>query len=202
MTEKMRGNLIVISGFSGSGKSSIRKGLLEKADNYCSSISVTTRAPRENEKEGKDYFFVSRNEFDFMKKKGLLLESTEYCGNLYGTPKTYVLSKLSEERDVVLVVEEEGALYIKQIFPDAILIFVIPPSIGELRLRFERRGDSPELIAERMASMKEEALFIPKYDYLVENKYLDKSIELVHNIVITEKMKTSRNLGRIENFLR
>lgn len=200
----MRGKLIVISGFSGAGKDSVARGLMELCDNYTYSISATTRKPRENEKEGVDYYFLSEAEFAEKALSGQFLEYATFCGNQYGTPAAPVAEKLDEGRDVILVIECIGAMNIKNLFPDAILVFVSTESMEVLEERIRKRGkDDEETIRKRLAKAKEEAWMIPKYDYLVVNKdrQLDKSVQLIHNIVKTEKSRTSCNMDFIESLI-
>ena len=137
---EQKGILTVISGFSGAGKGTVLKRLLTKYDNYALSISATTRAPREGEENGREYFFKTREEFEKMIAKDELIEYAMYVNNYYGTPKAYVQEQLSQGKDVILEIEVQGALKIKERFPDALLIFITPPSAGELKRRLTDRG--------------------------------------------------------------
>ena len=139
---EQKGILTVISGFSGAGKGTVLKRLLTKYDNYALSISATTRAPREGEENGREYFFKTREEFEKMIAKDELIEYAMYVNNYYGTPKAYVQEQLSQGKDVILEIEVQGALKIKERFPDALLIFITPPSAGELKRRLTDRGSS------------------------------------------------------------
>ena len=138
MNEK--GILIVVSGFSGSGKGTIMRELLKKYDNYALSVSATTRAPRPGEEEGREYFFKSTEEFEKMIAKDELIEYARYVDNYYGTPRVYVEEQLEAGKDVVLEIEIQGALKVKEKFPDTLLLFVTPPSAQELRSRLVGRG--------------------------------------------------------------
>ena len=149
MTRK--GILIVVSGFSGAGKGTLMKELVRTYENYALSVSMTTRSPRPGEEEGKEYFFVSEEEFKEKLEQDGLIEYANYCGNYYGTPREYVERQLEKGKDVILEIEIQGALKIKEKFPTALLIFVMPPDAAELKKRLEGRGtESPEVIAQRI----------------------------------------------------
>ena len=162
------GILIVVSGFSGAGKGTIMKALLERYDNYALSISATTRNPRPGEEEGKAYFFKTTEEFEKMIAKDDLIEYAMYVGNYYGTPKAYVEEQLRAGKDVILEIEIQGALKVKEKFPSTLLLFVTPPSAEELRKRLEGRGtETQEVIDGRMKRAIEEAEYMDQYDYLL-----------------------------------
>ena len=168
------GILIVVSGFSGAGKGTIMKALLERYDNYALSISATTRNPRPGEEEGKAYFFKTTEEFEKMIAQDDLIEYAMYVGNYYGTPKAYVEEQLRAGKDVILEIEIQGALKVKEKFPNTLLLFVTPPSAEELRKRLEGRGtETQEVIDGRMKRAIEEAEYMDQYDYLVVNDELD-----------------------------
>ena len=157
-TMDQQGILAVISGFSGAGKGTLMKELLKRYDNYALSVSATTRQPREGEKDGEDYFFVSREYFQQMIEDGRLVEYAQYVNHYYGTPRDYVEKKMAEGKDVILEIEIQGALKVKKRFPDALLIFVTPPSAGELRRRLVGRGtETIEVINARLRRAAEEA---------------------------------------------
>ena len=146
-----RGVLTVISGFAGTGKGTIVKGLMEKYDNYALSVSMTTRSPRPGEENGKSYFFVSREEFEKTIEEDGLIEYAEYVGNYYGTPKAYVEEKMKAGFNVILEIEIQGARNIKKIYPDAVLIFIMPPGADELEDRLRGRGtETDDVIKKRM----------------------------------------------------
>ena len=155
---KEKGILIVVSGFSGSGKGTIMRELLKKYDNYALSVSATTRVPRPGEEEGREYFFKSTEEFEKMIAKDELIEYARYVDNYYGTPRVYVEEQLEAGKDVVLEIEIQGALKVKEKFPDTLLLFVTPPSAQELRSRLVGRGtETMDVIEYRMSRAKEEA---------------------------------------------
>lgn len=193
MNEK--GILIVVSGFSGSGKGTLMKELLTRyPDTYALSISATTRSPREGEVDGREYFFVSKDEFEKMIAKGELIEYAKYVENYYGTPRDYVEKKLDEGKDVILEIEIQGALNVKKMFPDTLLLFVTPPSAEELRKRLVGRGtETMDVIESRMDRACEEAEGMENYDYLIVNDSLDRCVEEMHSIIRGEHRRSSRN---------
>ncbi|MGN1197541.1 MAG: guanylate kinase [Acetatifactor sp.] len=181
---KQKGVLIVLSGFSGAGKGTLVKALLKKYDEYALSVSMTTRAPREGERDGIEYFFTTRERFEETIVQNGLIEYALYCGNYYGTPKAYVEEQLAAGRNVILEIEIQGALKIKEKFPDSLLIFVTPPSAEELKRRLEGRGtETPEVIARRLARASEESEGIEAYDYIVVNDKLEDCVEELHRLV-------------------
>lgn len=198
--ERDKGLLIVLSGFSGAGKGTIMKHLLEAHPNdYNLSISCTTRDKRPGEEDGREYFFKSREEFDAMIESGKLLEYATFNGNSYGTPKDYVEKLLAEGKDVLLEIEIQGALQVKKMNPDALLLFTTPPSAKELENRLVGRGtESPKVIAERLAISRKESGFMDQYDYLIINDSLETAVDQVHNIIQAEHFKVNRNQSAIE----
>ena len=193
MNEK--GILIIVSGFSGSGKGTLMKELLTRyPDTYALSISATTRSPREGEVDGREYFFVSKDEFEKMIAKGELIEYAKYVENYYGTPRDYVEKKLDEGKDVILEIEIQGALNVKKMFPDTLLLFVTPPSAEELKKRLVGRGtETMDVIESRMDRACEEAQGMENYDYLIVNDSLDRCVEEMHSIIQGEHRRSSRN---------
>ena len=196
---KRTGILIVVSGFSGAGKGTLMKRLLERYDNYALSISMTTRLPRPGEEHGKHYFFVDRDEFEKHIEDDGFIEYADYCGNYYGTPSAYVEKCLEEGRDVILEIEIQGAIKIKNKFPDAVLVFVTPPDAGELKRRLMGRGmETEDVIRKRLSRAVEEAQGIENYDYIVVNDELEKCVEDIHAIVIASHCKVQKSIVRIE----
>ncbi|MBR4719837.1 MAG: guanylate kinase [Lachnospiraceae bacterium] len=194
-----KGILLIISGFAGSGKGTIVKGLLSNYDNYTVSISATTRAPRPGEEDGRDYFFVSREKFEEMIANDEFLEYAQYVDNYYGTPRKYVNSMLDEGRDVILEIEQQGALQVKAERPEAVLMFVMPPSVQEIYNRLKKRGtESEEIIMKRMRQGAREAGVIEKYDYLIINDDRYECIRNVHNTVCCAKYASKRNKALID----
>lgn len=197
---KRNGILVVVSGFSGAGKGTLMKRLLETYENYALSISMTTRLPRPGEESGREYFFVTREEFEDKIAEGGLIEYANYCGNYYGTPKEYVEAKLSEGKDVILEIEIQGALKIKEQFPTALLLFVMPPSAEELKKRLVGRGtEAPEVIEKRLLRAAEEAEGIENYDYIVINDDLDICTRELHIMIDAAHNAPVRNEEFIEN---
>lgn len=186
-----QGILVVVSGFSGAGKGTLMKELLKRYDNYALSVSATTRQPREGEKDGEDYFFVNREYFQQMIEEGRLVEYAQYVNHYYGTPRDYVEKKMAEGKDVILEIEIQGALKVKKRFPDALLIFVTPPSAGELRRRLVGRGtETIEVINARLRRAAEEASGMEAYDYLLINDEIDACVEQMHQLITLQHSKT------------
>ena len=190
-----QGILVVVSGFSGAGKGTLMKELLKRYDNYALSVSATTRQPREGEKDGEDYFFVNREYFQQMIEEGRLVEYAQYVNHYYGTPRDYVEKKMAEGKDVILEIEIQGALKVKKRFPDALLIFVTPPSAGELRRRLVGRGtETIEVINARLRRAAEEASGMEAYDYLLINDEIDACVEQMHQLITLLHSKTCYHL--------
>ena len=190
-----QGILVVVSGFSGAGKGTLMKELLKRYDNYALSVSATTRQPREGEKDGEDYFFVNREYFQQMIEDGRLVEYAQYVNHYYGTPRDYVEKKMAEGKDVILEIEIQGALKVKKRFPDALLIFVTPPSAGELRRRLVGRGtETIEVINARLRRAAEEASGMEAYDYLLINDEIDACVEQMHQLITLQHSKTCYHL--------
>ena len=190
-----QGILVVVSGFSGAGNGTLMKELLKRYDNYALSVSATTRQPREGEKDGEDYFFVNREYFQQMIEEGRLVEYAQYVNHYYGTPRDYVEKKMAEGKDVILEIEIQGALKVKKRFPDALLIFVTPPSAGELRRRLVGRGtETIEVINARLRRAAEEASGMEAYDYLLINDEIDACVEQMHQLITLQHSKTCYHL--------
>ena len=194
-----QGILAVVSGFSGAGKGTLMKALLEKHHNYALSISATTREPREGETDGREYFFVTKEAFEEMIQKGQLIEHAQYVNNYYGTPRQYVFQQMADGRDVILEIEIQGALKIKERFPEALLIFVMPPSADELKRRLVGRGtETMEVIDKRMRRPGQEAAGITSYDYILINDALDQCVEEMHQLIQAQHKRVSQNLEFIQ----
>lgn len=191
-----RGILIVVSGFSGSGKGTLMKELLSRyEETYALSISATTRKPRDGEVDGKEYFFKTREEFEKMIAKEELIEYASYVENYYGTPREYVKKQLDAGKDVILEIEIQGALKVKETFPDTLLLFVTPPSAAELERRLVGRGtETMEVIESRMKRAVEEAKGMDRYDYLIINDDLGVCVEEMHTIIQGEHHRSFRNI--------
>lgn len=192
---KNKGKLVVISGFSGAGKGTLMKALMkEYGDSYALSVSATTRSPRPGEMDGVDYFFVTRDKFEQMIAEDALIEYAQYVGNYYGTPKEYVQQQLDLGKNVILEIEIQGALKIKEKFPDTVLMFVTAPDANELKNRLVGRGtETPEVIAARLSRACEESMGMEKYDYLVINDTIENGISLIDRLICDERC------GNIEN---
>ncbi len=179
-----KGLLVVVSGFSGAGKGTLMKKLLQTYDNYALSISMTTRAPREGERDGIEYFFADKQQFEDKIAQDGFIEYASYCGNYYGTPKAYVEEQMAAGKDVILEIEIQGALKVKEQFPESLLLFVTPPNAKELERRLVGRGtETAEVIAKRLARASEESEGIESYDYIVVNDNLDECVEELHALV-------------------
>lgn len=200
MKQKNKGILTVVSGFSGAGKGTIMKELLKQhPDTYALSISATTRNPRPGETDGVEYFFRTREEFEQMIAEDALIEYAQYVGNYYGTPKAYVEEQLLAGKNVILEIEIQGALKVKEKFPETLLLFVTPPSAEELKNRLVGRGtETMDVVASRLNRANEEAEGIEQYDYLVINDVLEDAVEEVHQIIQNEHYRVSRNETSIE----
>ena len=201
---KRRGLLIVLSGPSGVGKGTVRKELFSQPDtNYEYSISMTTRSPRVGEVDGVDYFFKSREEFEQLIEQGGLLEHAEFVGNYYGTPLAYVHETIDAGRDVFLEIEVQGAAQIREKAPEALFIFLAPPSISELEQRLIGRGTEPEdVIAKRIATAREELEMMSLYDYVVENDEVHNACDKINAIIKAEHCRRARVEKRYLSMLR
>ena len=197
---KEKGILIVVSGFSGSGKGTIMKEMMRQYDNYALSISATTRNPRPGEEDGREYFFKTVEEFEKMIAKDELIEYARYVDNYYGPPRAYVEEQLDAGKDVILEIEIQGALKVKEKFPETLLLFVTPPTAKELRNRLVGRGtETMDVIDFRMNRAKEEADGMDQYDYLIINDVLQDCVEQMHRIIQGEHRRSFRNIEFIEN---
>jgi guanylate kinase len=186
------GLLIVISGPSGAGKGTICKALLERND-FWLSVSATTRAPRNGESEGTNYYFMTKDEFLKKVDEGDFLEFAEVYGNFYGTPKSRVFNTLEKGNDVILEIDIQGALKVKENYPEGIFIFILPPSMEELKNRIINRGsETPETLMTRFKSAYKEINYVSKYNYAVVNDTVDEAVEKIESILTAEKCRVDR----------
>lgn len=193
-----KGILAVISGFSGAGKGTIMKELIKRYD-YFLSVSATTRRPRDGEVDGKDYYFHTKEEFQQMIDQGELVEWAEYVGNFYGTPKKRVEEQLNQGRDVLLEIEMQGGMLVKQQFPDSLLIFISPPSAEVLKERLAGRGtESPEEIERRLQRAAEEVKYMKDYDYIIVNDDLEDAINKVNDLIRYDHYKACNSAHLIK----
>jgi guanylate kinase len=184
------GNLIVVAAPSGAGKSSLVKALLELDAKVQPSVSHTTRAPRGQEKHGREYFFASKEEFDAMVRAGHFLEWAEVHGHRYGTSRKAIEERIAQGADVILEIDFQGAIQIKQIFANAVLVFILPPSWEELRSRLERRGeDAPEVIELRLKNAAVEMAQASKFDFVIINELFDRAVFDLKAIVHAQRLK-------------
>lgn len=188
---------------SGVGKGTVRQAIFSQQDTkFEYSISVTTRNPREGEVDGVDYFFKSRDEFERMIENNKLLEWAEYVGNYYGTPVDYVEQTLQEGKDVFLEIEVQGALQVRNAFPEGLFIFLAPPSLSELKNRIVTRGtETDDLIENRMNAAKAEIEMMDAYDYVVENDDIQTACDKINAIVLAEHLKRERVAPRYKKML-
>jgi guanylate kinase len=194
-----KGILTIISGFSGAGKGTLLNEMLKKYNNYSLSISATTRKPREGEIDGKSYFFKTKEEFEDMIREDAFIEYASYVGNYYGTPKSYVMDKLEKGQDVILEIEIQGALKVKEKYPEAMLIFISTPNALSLKERLEgRKTENTDQIKARLKRAAEEAGGMEKYDYILINDNLNEAVDNLHQLIQSQKSKVSYNINLID----
>ena len=197
---KRKGVLVIVSGFSGAGKGTLMRKLMEThGDQYALSVSMTTRQPRPGEQDGISYFFVDTDTFERTIAENGLIEYASYCDNYYGTPRKYVEDMLEQGKDVILEIEIQGALKVKEQYPDALLLFVTAPDAGELRRRLVGRGtETEDVIRKRLKRAAEEAEGITAYDAVVINDDLDTCTEELHQMIQSAHYAVSRNQSFID----
>jgi guanylate kinase len=184
------GNLFVVAAPSGAGKSSLVKALLELDSHLAVSVSHTTRAPRGQEQHGREYWFVDEAEFRAMVDRGEFFEWAQVHGHLYGTSRRAIADRLARGEDVVLEIDWQGALQIKRLFEHTVLIFILPPSWDELRLRLQRRGeDPPEMIEQRMANAREEVAHARDFDFVIINSLFETALFDLKTVVHSQRLK-------------
>ncbi|WP_019533649.1 guanylate kinase [Paenibacillus ginsengihumi] len=197
-----RGILIVLSGPSGVGKGTVCKALRGKAPELVYSVSATTRSPREGEVDGVNYFFKTREQFQRLIDEDQMLEWAEYVGNLYGTPRKFVEDTLAEGKDIILEIEVQGALKVRQKFPEGVFIFLLPPSMNELQNRIEGRGtESEESIRSRMSVAMEEIRLMEHYDYAIVNDQVDLACSRIQAIIAAEHCRKDRMVNKIKHWM-
>jgi guanylate kinase len=196
------GSLYIISAPSGAGKTSLVRALLQSAVDLSLSVSYTTRPPRPEEVDGRDYHFVSREAFEQRLKQGEFLESAQVYGNLYGTSKTWINDALRAGRDILLEIDSQGARQVRRVFPASVTIFVLPPSLEVLEERLRNRAqDSPEVISQRLASARDEISHVGEYDYVILNDMLDHALHDLKCIVQAERLSVVKQLARHHSLL-
>lgn len=202
MLIKQKGILFILSGPSGVGKGTVRKALFEKETTMQYSISATTRSKRPGEQEGVDYFYRSKEAFEEMIKNNQLLEYAEYVNNYYGTPRQYVVETLDQGKDVFLEIEVQGALQVKENFPEGVFIFLSPPSLEELKNRIISRGTETEtLVMNRLRAAKDEIELMDAYDYVVVNDYVEHAVDKIQAIVKSEHCRRERVASQYKKLL-
>ncbi|MDD3243121.1 MAG: guanylate kinase [Eubacteriales bacterium] len=188
------GLLLVVSGPSGAGKSTVCAQLRTEMPELGLSVSVTTRSPRAGEEEGINYFFRTAEQFAQMQANDEFLESAHVYGNSYGTPKQYVFDQIAQGKDILLEIEMQGALQVKRRFDRGVFIFVVPPTLSDLKHRILKRGsETPESLMRRFSSAYNELSYLDEYHYLVVNDSVDLAVERIRSIIVAEKCRMDRN---------
>ncbi len=197
-----KGILIVVSAPSGCGKGTILAEVM-KDEKFYYSVSATTRSPRPGETDGVNYHFLGREQFEELIKTGGMLEYAEYCGNYYGTPRDKVLEKINEGKNVILEIEVQGAMQIREKCPEAVFVFIAPPSVAELRNRLEKRGtETPEVINQRVSEAAQEISFAYRYDYVVVNNILEDAVNDFISVIRAEELKAENQKNIIDEVLK
>lgn len=197
-----KGLLIVLSGPSGVGKGTVCSALRQTVPDIVYSVSATTRAPRSGETNGVNYFFKTKEQFEEMIANGDLLEWAEYVGNFYGTPRSFVKNTVDSGKDIILEIEVQGALKVKEKFPEGVFIFLMPPSLDELQQRIETRGtESTDSIRHRMSAAVEELKLLEHYDYAVVNDRIELACQRIQAIITAERCRRERVFPRVKEIL-
>ncbi|MCM3759394.1 guanylate kinase [Alkalihalobacillus oceani] len=200
--KKEKGLLLVLSGPAGVGKGTVCGALRQEKTAIQYSVSATTRAPRAGEVDGINYFFKTREQFEKMIEQDELLEWAEYVGNYYGTPIEYVRETINKGHDIILEIEVQGALKVKERFPEGVFIFLMPPSLAELRNRIVGRGtETEDIINKRMTVAREEIEMMEKYDYVVENDEVNLAVDRIKAIVTAEHCKRERLIEKYKQLV-
>jgi len=193
----MSGSLFIVSAPSGAGKTSLVHALLNINPQIDLSVSYTTRAPRAGEVDGKDYHFVTREDFMAKAARGEFLESAEVYGNFYGTSQTWITQENAKGRDVLLEIDWQGAEQVRKLFPTCVSIFILPPSIEALEQRLKGRGkDSDEIIAKRMSAAREEVSHVAEFDYVIINDNLNEALRELNGVVLSARLRSTKQLAR------
>jgi guanylate kinase len=202
MTSKDKGILIVLSGPSGVGKGTVCKALRQCSPDLIYSVSATTRLPREGEVDGVNYFFKTREQFQQLIQDNQMLEWAEYVGNYYGTPRKFVEETLNAGKDIILEIEVQGALKVKQTFPDGVYLFLLPPSMDELESRIVGRGtESEEVIRSRMSVAMDEIRLMEHYDYAIVNDHVEHACSRIQSILVAEHCRKDRVVSKIKQWM-
>ncbi len=198
----MSGSLFIISAPSGAGKTSLVHALLATNPQIDLSVSYTTRKPREGEVDGVAYHFVSRETFIDMTGRGEFLESAEVYGNFYGTSQSWISQENAKDRDILLEIDWQGAAQVRRLFPECISIFILPPSVAALEQRLKGRGtDSAEVIAKRMAAVREDVAHVAEFDYVIINDNLNEALQEFNAVVLAARLRGSRQLARHQTLI-
>lgn len=198
-----KGNLVVVSGPSGTGKGTLVKQVCRNNSQVMFSTSATTRAPRKGEVDGKDYFYKTKQQFEEMIENEDFIEWVNYCDNYYGTPKKPIKEALDKGIDVLLEIEVEGALKVKNQFPECILMFVLPPSFEELKNRIiNRQSETYDLINKRLNKARQEVKLINRYDYFIINDIIERAANEIICILVAEKHKVKRNIEQLNKTMK
>ena len=198
----MSGNLFIVSAPSGAGKTSLVRALLEINPLINLSVSYTTRNPRPGEIDGRDYHFVSRETFVAMMKNGEFLESAEVYGNLYGTSQRWIEKEIEQGRDILLEIDWQGAAQVRRLFPHCISIFILPPSLEALEQRLKGRGkDNDEVIARRMAAVRDDVAHVAEFDYVIINDNLNEALRELNAVAIAARVRGSAQLSRHQKLI-